>query len=41
MNSSVKELLAFINENNGIGNKSKLIKKVVAKFSLTKNRITR
>ncbi len=38
MNSSVKELLAYINENNGIGDKSKLIKKVVSKFSLTKDR---
>lgn len=38
MNSIVNELLAYINDNNGIGDKSKLIKKVVAKFSLTKDR---
>jgi len=38
MNSSVKDLLAYITENNGIGDKSKLIKKVVSKFSLIKDR---
>lgn len=38
MNSSVRELLDFIKENNGIRDKSKLIKKVVSKFSLTKDR---